>query len=121
MPQGRQNAQHPGFVARDAPYDCGACIAWHAHERGFPTLEPRDYPAWNLYLQLQGQQRIGMDVIGLDYGVLETMYRLMNVPRWCWRWMTEQLLVLDHATQANRVVQREREQRKVDHAKGRIR
>lgn len=65
--------------------------------------------AWNLYLLLQDQQRIGMDVIGLDYTVLPVVFDVYEVPRWRRRVLFEQLVTLNHAFTGHRARQRERE------------
>lgn len=109
MPRGAQNPSHVGFVERDAPYDCAKCIHWHADNYQFPRLEGRHVEAWNVFLTVQDQQRIGMDAIGLDYGVLPAVFELLGIPRWRQASLFEELVILNHAHQAHRAEERERE------------
>ena len=107
VPRKAQNRSHPGFVAVDQPYDCGQCIKWHGEQYGFPHLENEDYEAWNMFLLLQDQQRIGMDIIGLDYSVLPVVWDIMGVPHMKRRFLFEQLVVLNHAFKAHRAAEHE--------------
>lgn len=108
MPRGAQNPKHPGFVGRADYYDCAACIGWHAKEYHFPVLADEHVEAWNLYLMLADQQRIGMDVIGLDYNVLPGVFAMEGVPRWRWRTLFAELVTINHAHLAQRAHERER-------------
>jgi len=111
IPRAMQNTGHPGFVAADQAYDCQKCIAHHSQSYAFPMLEPEDFEAWNIFLLLQDQQRIGMDIIGLDYSVLPAVFDLLGIQYYKRRWLFEQLVVLNHAFTAHRAEKREQENR----------
>lgn len=110
----RQATGHPGYVAPDAPYDCQACIAAHASGRvggePFPLLGPDEVEAWNLYLLLQDQVLVGMDIVGLDYATFPAVFTMQDIPRRDWRRRFEQLVILNHAAQEHRAQQRLAEQ-----------
>lgn len=114
IPQGRQIPTHPGFVGGDQRYDCGACITYHAREWGFPMLDGLAAQAWDLYALLQDQQRAGgMDVIGLDYGVLPFVFDLYDVPPGpTRRKLFERIVWVNHAVNAHRADERELEAQK---------
>lgn len=107
MPAGRQDAGHPGFVAADRPYDCNACIAFHGEKFSFPPLPDEAQEAWALYMLLQDQQRVGMDVIGLDYTVLPVAFDVYEIPAPRRRRVFEQLVTLNHEFTRHRVKQSE--------------
>lgn len=106
IPRAAQNANHPGYVAPDVAYDCGQCIAHFARGYGFPELLPENAEAWGLYFTLQDQQRVGMDLLGLDYGVLPAVFELLEVPRAERRLLFEKLAIVNHAEQAHRAEKR---------------
>lgn len=116
VPQGRQSSEHPGYVAADVAYDCSACIAWHGDRYRFPTLEPDDQEAWHLMLLLQDQQRMGMEPIGLDYGVLPAVFALEGIPTERQRRRFHELAQLNHVFQAHYAEEREK-RRNADKAK----
>lgn len=96
IPRGYQDPEWPGFVAKDTPYDCAQCIRYWAAEKGFAQLEAPDVQAWNLWWLLQNQQRIGMDVIGLDYAVLPAVFDLEGIVEEDRRALFHKLVALDH-------------------------
>lgn len=116
IPQGRQSEAHWGYVGADVPYDCGQCIARHAQEFAFPTLTEAHYEAWQLWLLLHDQQRMGMEPIGLDYGVLPAVFEIKGIPRERWSGLFDQLVALNHVAQAHYVQQRD-QKREADAAK----
>lgn len=107
MPLGRIPAHLPGFVAADKPLDCGACIAHHGKQRDFPPLDAEHVEAWNLFLLLQDQQRIGMEPIGLDYVALPAVFELEEIPRSRRRELFRSIVILNHALQAHRATERD--------------
>lgn len=107
IPQGRQASEHWGYVAPDVPYDCGQCITRHAEEYGFPTLTDAHVEAWHLMLLLHDQQRVGMEPIGLDYGVLPAVFEMEGIPRERWQGLFRQLVALNHVWQSHYAKQRE--------------
>lgn len=111
MPRGTQHPQHPGFVGGDRRYDCGACVAHHQALYDFPGLTGLSASAWELYALLQDQQRAGgLDVIGLDYGVLPVVFDVYEVPRGpVRRRLFERIVWINHAVGAHRAAQRELE------------
>lgn len=112
VPRGRQNPAHPGFTAPAEPYDCAQCIRTHAARHGFPPLHPANAEAWDLYMTIQDQQRVGMDVLALDHGAIETAFRIYGVPEADRRLLYEKLLVMDHECQRRRQEEREQEARR---------
>jgi hypothetical protein len=108
----QQSSRHPGYVGPATTYDCGQCIGWHATKLEFPGLPPESVDAWNLYFAIQSQQRVGMDVIGLDLSVLPTVFAIRQVPRWQWAAVTDQLLAIDQAVAEKRAQDRETEKAK---------
>jgi len=118
VPIGRQNPTHPGFVAADQPYSCRACVSWHATQHQFPDLDPENALAWDLYMTFQDQQRIGMDVIGLDVDAIRFAFELYEIPQDERLLLFEKLHLVDRCVQERRAKEREREQQKRD-AKGR--
>lgn len=109
MPVGRQDAQHPGFVAADQAYDCTQCVRIHGERHGFPPLEEANLEAWEFYDVLIGQVRIGMDVVGLDMTAIPVAFDIYDVPRESRRLLFEKLMIIDRAVQENRGRARERE------------
>lgn len=103
MPLGRQESSHDGYVAADAWHDCAQCVMRHGQRHEFPPLDPEHVEAWTIFQAVAGQQRIGMDVIGLDYAVLPTVFDLYGVPpgddR---RVLFERIAILSEAQQADR-------------------
>lgn len=112
MPFGRQDATHPGFVAKDQRYDCAQCIRNHGKDNDFPDLAPGNALAWALYQQVEDQVRIGMDVVGLDYAVLPAVFDLYSIPQEDRRDLFEKIVILNRANQEHRSRQRALEQSK---------
>ena len=112
IPRGGQNPQHAGYVAPDRPYDCGKCVAYHARAYGFPELLPENADAWRLYFVLQDQQRVGMDLLGLDYTVLPIVFDLEGVPHAARPLLFEKLAVVNHAEQAQRAEKRRQDEQR---------
>ncbi len=110
VPFGRQDSQHDGFVAVDAWYDCQQCVRKNGERNGFPPLEPAHHEAWGIFQAINDQVRVGMDVVGLDYGVLPAVFDLYDVPRSERRVLFEQIAILNGAQQKHRSLQRQREQ-----------
>lgn len=110
VPRAGQKETHPGFVAKDQRYDCGACITFHASEFGFPPLDPTDYEAWNLWFRVQSQQRPGPmgEPGGLDYGVLPAVFTLEGIPPHRQRWLFHQLATINDAVQVKRAADAEK-------------
>ncbi len=108
----RQDPQHPGFVAADERYDCRACIAWHARQFEFPELDAENLTAWAIYQRVEDQVRVGMDIVGLDYTVLPTVFELYGIPREEWRLTFEKVVEINRAQQQERAIQRVTEQSK---------
>jgi hypothetical protein len=102
VPMGRMNPQHPGFVESDARYDCAQCVERQGAMNGFPPLGAGNAEAHQLYQAIGGQQRIGMDMIGLDMAVLPLAFELYDVPREDRRLMFEKLMILDGAHRRDR-------------------
>lgn len=113
----RQNPQHPGFVGVDQRYDCRACIASHAERHEFPMLDAANQTAWAIFQRVEDQVRVGMDVVGLDYTILPTVFQLYDVPREDWRLTFEKIVEVNRAQQAERAIQRATEQSKQAAAK----
>jgi len=117
VPRGMQNPKHPGFVAPDQPYSCGQCIASHATQYAFPPLESENVLAWDLYMSVQDQQRVGMDLIGLDYTVLPFAFDLWEVPKDQRRLLFEKLQIANHEVTARRAEKRKEEQKRRENEK----
>lgn len=110
IPIGQQNATHPGFVAKDRAYDCLKCMNHSARERGYPEmLDSEGLEAWNLYLMLQDQQRIGMDVIGLDYNCLPGVFDILGIPTRERMGLFERLVMINRAIQDRNAKKREQQ------------
>lgn len=117
MPAGRQEPSHDGFVAVDLPYDCAQCIRAHAGRVNAhmeaevfpPTLDPANHLAWTLFQQIEDQVRVGMEVVGLDYGVLPAVFDLYGVPQAERRLLFEKVVVLNRARQHDRARTKQRE------------
>lgn len=114
MPRGMQNPKHPGFIAPDQQYSCGQCIAWHGTQYAFPPLESENVLAWDLYMSVQDQQRVGMDLIGLDYTVLPFAFELWEVPQDQRRLLFEKIALIDHQVTTRRAEKREQERKRKD-------
>ena len=114
VPRGMQNPQHPGFTARDTAYDCGQCIAWHADRYHFPELDEANAFAWTLYLRVSDQQRVGMDVIGLDYSVLPPIFDLYGVAAADRPLLFEKIGLVNNACQEHRQRRREHDKQLKD-------
>lgn len=117
MARGTQSAQHDGFVAVDQPFDCQQCVAAHAKRFEFPTLPDEAAQAWRLYHLLQDQVRVGMDVVGLDYTAIPMVFDLYAVPLEERRMLFEQVVILNHAQQEHRALERARESSRQAEAK----
>ena len=111
MPQGLQAPGHPGFTSPTTPYDCAACIRWHGDRFGFSDLDPANYEAWGLYQKLHGQVRIGMDVVGLDWGAIPIAFDLYQVEAEERLPLFEKLLVVDQEAADHRSRESERRKR----------
>lgn len=108
MPRGAQNAGHPGFVAADEPYDCAKCVAWHADRFQFPQLDEANARAWEMYLLIQDQVIAGgMEIIGLDYKVLQFLFDTYEVPMSERRDLFEKIVGINQAMSAHRSGKRE--------------
>lgn len=115
VPTGTQQATHPGFVAPDVPYDCGACTAHHGAQYGFPPLDHENVQAFGFYQLVQSQVRVaGMgEIIGLDFGPLFDVLRTYRVPESAWRELFEKILICDQETNAYRKRASEHQREKV--------
>lgn len=103
IPKGLQHPQHPGFVAPDLPYNCRQCINWHGERFGFPPLEEENEEAWHVYMGvLQGQVRVGMEVVGLDYTAIEPAFRFCHVLPEDAEELFAQIVVMDQEASAYR-------------------
>lgn len=109
VPLGRQRESHPGFVMEDERYDCGQCIAATGLQCNFPPLDPANATAWELYQILAGQQRIGMDVIGLDMTAVPVVFDTYDIPHDDRPLLLEKLMLIDAATGRERDRRRERD------------
>lgn len=106
-PRGLQDPGHPGFVEKNEPYDCGQCIEWHATRYGFPMLDnDSNRDAWQFYQRLQGQQRIGMDVIGIDICAVPIVFDVHHVPD------EERPVLLDKILSIDRVLMDDRNRKR---------
>lgn len=117
MARGRQEPQHDGFVGLDQPYDCTACVAAHAERFEFPVMPTDAAEAWAIFQAMQGQVRVGMEIVGLDYGVLPMLFDLYGVPVTERRFRFEQIAILDHAQSEHRQIERQRESSRSAEAK----
>ena len=105
------------FLGPDQPYDCHACIQWHGEKYGFPALASANQRAWELYFRFQDQQRGGgMDVLGLDYGILDFAFRLYQIPPVEQRVLLEKIIIMNREVNRHRADKREQE-RKIEEAK----
>lgn len=111
--------QRPGpiparFRGKDQPYDCQACIAWHAETLHFPELAEENREAWDFYLRIQDQQRFGGmgEAMGLDLTVAESAARIYDVPDEERRDLFDKLLVINAAVMQHREHTREMERMK---------
>ena len=112
MPLGQMQPEHPGYIGPANAYDCQQCITAQARKKQFPSLGEENLTAWNLYLQIQGQQRVGGlgEPIALDVQAIEPMLRLSRVPLEDWPLTTEKLLIIDRAMQEDRDSRRRQEE-----------
>ena len=109
--------QHPGFVAEDQPLDCGKCIQAHAEKFQFPPLEAGNVQAWELYMQFQGQQRVGFSgATGLDANVLRLGFHCYRIPMRDRRLLLQKILLLDHEMTAHyaKKAEMERQRRELE-------
>src|SRR6185369_3176410 len=110
--QGMQAPGHPGFTSPTTPYDCTACIRWHGQTVGqFDDLEPANFEAWGLYQKLHGQVRVGMDIVGLDWGAIPIAFDLFRVEEEERLPLFEKLLVIDQEAGDHRSREAERRKR----------
>lgn len=117
MPRATQNPTHRGFVALDAPYDCGQCVARHAADYQFPPLLPENAEVQHLFCVLAGQMRGGGFTVGpIDLLALPVAFDLYHVPHDERVTLFEKLLICDtlarehrERQQAQQTAQREAE------------
>jgi hypothetical protein len=110
IPRESQNESHPGFVGKALPYDCFKCMNHHARQYHYDELSDEEgLEAWTMYLTLQDQQRIGMDVLGLDYTCLEPAFRLLGLPREKWRAMFQRIIIINRAVQERNARKRDQQ------------
>ena len=118
IPLGQQNPGHPGFVAAALPYDCRQCVAWHAERMDFPPLgdDAEAQEAWDTYFRLHGQQRAGLELLGLDWAVLPVAFDLWGIPRRARPGLFDRLCVMDREVQRwrERLRKQEAEKREMD-------
>ena len=63
-------------------------------------------------MSLQDQQRVGMDLIGLDYSVLPFAFDLWEVPKGDRRLLFEKISIINTCVGARRAEKREQERRR---------
>ena len=110
VPFSRQEPQHDGFVAVDQRYDCGQCVTAHARRFEFPVLDPENVTAWTIFHEIADQVRIGMDVVGLDYGVLPVVFGFHRVPEDEQLLLYQKIAILSRAREEHRAMQAARKQ-----------
>jgi len=114
VPNARQTKGHFGFVAEDEPYDCFLCVEQHGKRMNFPLLDSANVEAWEMYRVICGQQRVGMDILGLDVTALPVAFDLLDIPKHLWRELYEKLMIIDAENRHERERRREMEKAKAE-------